>query len=182
MGKKIISLFTIVLFIAFSYSCYATHAIKVDVNTEGKLKGKNVRLIKLQKSTGEYVKFQRGQQARIHEGNIVGSLSEKKISIKNDALEKIDKDKNGNITRIITKDGRGFDVMTAKEEGDRVIFSVSDFAHIPLNEVDVIWVRKPSTILTVGAVLGVLALMGFAMGGPMAGVQFFDDFMIFSIF
>jgi hypothetical protein len=166
MGRKLVAASTIISFMVFSYSCYATSRIKVNSKTEEKFKGKKVKIVKLQKDTGEYIKFPKGQTAFFSEGYIVGALIEREYSLKKTALKKIEKDNKGNITNITTKDGRNFEVMEAREDGDRVIFNASDFARISLSEVDVVWVKKINTLLTIGFVWLLLApLTWLAMSG-----------------
>lgn len=69
MGKKFLVTFTIIAFMAFSYSCYSTKAIKVE--TEKNLDGKELKVVKLQKKSEEYFEFPKKQLTWTSEGDSI---------------------------------------------------------------------------------------------------------------
>lgn len=166
MSKKIVTLFTMAAFMVFSLSCYSTRAITINIKSEADLEGKELKIVKVQTFSGENIIFPKGKPGWIYAGTIVGSYVDKEYSLKKAQLKKIDRDKNGKITHITTEDERSFYVIAAREEGDRIIFRASDFSHIPLSEVNKIWVKKFNLLMTIGLIWLVMLPFALTWSGP----------------
>lgn len=81
MGKKLVSLFTLLAFIIFSLSCTVTKTKKVRVTTLASWKGKEVKILGIMKISGEYIAFDEERPGRVFENNIVGYVGTESISI-----------------------------------------------------------------------------------------------------
>lgn len=71
MGRKYISLFTLVAFMVFCVSCHVTHTRDIDV--VAKWKGKKIKIIKVVKKSGEIIKFSKKNPAYVQNEKIVGT-------------------------------------------------------------------------------------------------------------
>jgi len=73
------SLLTLASFMIFSLSCYTTK--KVDVRTVAGGEGKQVVILAVLKTSGEYVEFSKDQPGRIEDNTIVGVVGTETVSI-----------------------------------------------------------------------------------------------------
>jgi len=78
MGKKLVSLFTLVAFLIFSLSCYTTKKERIE---KAVWKGKKVKILAVMKTSGEYIKFPEKRPGRIYENRIGGIVGTESISI-----------------------------------------------------------------------------------------------------
>jgi len=81
MGKKLISLLTLLAFIIFSLSCTIHKTKKVSVATLAQWKGKKVEILGVMKISGEYVEFDEDSPGGIQQNSIVGITESDVISI-----------------------------------------------------------------------------------------------------
>ena len=156
MNKKIISIFTSLAFIIFSISCYTsrTKEIRTEADWEGK-KVKKVKILWVNKTSGEYIEFSKGNPGRIYEDKIVGTatIMSKKVEIDLTNIKKIRKHSDGSIFKVIDKDGKKYPVVgKAREEEDKFIFFTTyetfKSVFIPLSEVKSLRIKKFDPILT----------------------------------
>ena len=182
MSRKIISLFTLLVFIVFSFSCYTTRLKAVRT---ADLRGKKGKILSLVKTSGEHIRFSKNSLGRIYGDEIAGIavvLSKKKIEITQDNLKEVRRDKKGMISEITHKNGKIYHVvngavrvvstkddLTGKEE-ERIIFfttyETSESVTIPLSEVKSVKVKNFDFVASsclVGAI-GLVFFLGFAVG------------------
>jgi hypothetical protein len=141
MNKKIITVFTLLVFSIFSVSCSTTRL--KEVRTAADWQGKKGKIFWVIKTTGEYIVFPNHNPGRIIGAKIVGKavIPSKEIVIYRFNIKKIKKDKNGNITEIIRKDGKAYLVITktVKSDIEKIIFFLDTGLYksvsIPLSEV-----------------------------------------------
>jgi len=74
MSKKIISLFTLTAFIAFTFSCYSIQKKTIKTITSWKEKGKEVKIVAVLKKSGERIEFPEGEPGKIVGDKIVGEV------------------------------------------------------------------------------------------------------------
>lgn len=79
MSKKIVTLITLFAFIVFSLSCYTTR--KEKVKTVADWEGKEVKILGVMKTSGEYIEFDKKRPGRIYKDSIVGQIGTESISI-----------------------------------------------------------------------------------------------------
>ena len=79
MKRKIISLFTLFAFIVFSISCITTKT--KNVRTVADWQGKKVKILAVDKTSGEHIEFSKKSLGRIYGDKIAGTavLLSKKV-------------------------------------------------------------------------------------------------------
>jgi hypothetical protein len=167
MFKKIVSLFTLAVFLFFNMSCYKT--VMVDVKKVDKLRGRNVKITKVYTKSGEIIEFVKGQ-SRVLDDRIEGKsyIAGEEQELNVSEIEKIKRGKWGTITQILPKKGWEFDVRSARIEGDRVFFKRLKLASvsIPLEDVRVVIVEKFSPVKTLFAtILTAASVIVVTVGG-----------------
>ena len=134
MGKKFVSLFTLVAFISFILSCYSTK-ISI-VRNISDFKGKNVKILGVRNTSGEYIEFNENRPGKIRNGTIEAELKRNiKIDIANVKSINDYKGKLRGVYEIVTKDGEKYIVNRYKKFEDRIIIEGLTHYSIPLNEV-----------------------------------------------
>jgi len=152
MSKKIISSFTMVVFIVFSLSCYTLK--KTEIETVPKEKGGKLKILKVLKSSGELIEFSKKHPGRIYKDTIMGTAIgvTKKIELDKGNVERAEKEKNGKFLIIITKDGVVYKdfIGAVEEEKDKFIFTFesSESVSISLAEVEFVWTKSLNLGLT----------------------------------
>jgi len=151
MKGKIISLFTLLAFVIFSLSCYTTST--KEVRTVVDWKGKKVKILAVDKTSGEHIEFSKDGLGRIYYDSIKGTaiILNKDVEIDRANIESLEKD------RITTKDGKIYRVVTgtARAGKDKIIFSYesSESISIPLSEVKSVRVKRLDPFQTFLAVV-----------------------------
>ncbi len=161
MRKKIISIFTVIAFTVFSLSCYSTKAIKIETGTN--LEGKELKITKLQKKSGEYFEFPKKQSAQISRGIIVGNIILKEYVLDKSDIKKTEYGKKGETIRITTNDGKNLNVAKTQEANEKLIVVAYEYSRIPLSEIDIIWVKKTNILATIGVIYLGLAIFSAAV-------------------
>jgi hypothetical protein len=169
MSRKIISLFTLLAFIVFSLSCYSWK--KKEIKTAADWQRKKGKILWVIKTSGEYIEFSKDNPGRIIGDKIVGKaiILSKKVVIDRANIKRIKRDRNRYISKIISKDGKVYHVITGTviKEKDKIIFTggegLYESVSIPLSEVKSVQVKRfdPFTTLFAGAGLYLLV---FAAG------------------
>jgi len=160
MGKKYVSLFTLVAFISFILSCYSTKTSIVRNIPD--FKGKNVKILGVEKTSGEFIKFNEGIPGKIRNGTIEGELK-RSIEIDIACVESIDdyKGKLRGVYEIVTKDGEKYIVNHYKKLEDRIIIEGLAYYSIPLNEVKmaVVEIKKLNPVMTIIVIVPLAVLL-----------------------
>ena len=160
MNKKVISIFTLLVFIIFSISCYS---IRVrEINTEADWPRKKARILSVVKTSGEQIEFSKDRPGRIYGDKITGTaiILSQEVEIDRADIKTIGRDQKGNIVRITNKDGKKYVVIvgTAREGEDKITFFTSHKTSIsisiPLSEVKSVRFEK----LELGPTLIVLVI------------------------
>jgi SMC interacting uncharacterized protein involved in chromosome segregation len=168
-------------FIVFSLSCVTTRL--KEVKTSADWQGKKVKILAVDKTSGEHIEFSKKNLGRIYGDKIAGTavVLSKKVEITQDNIKKVTKDIKGMISEITHKNGKIYHVvngtvrvvstkgdLTGKEE-DRIIFfttyETSASVTIPLSEVKSVQVKKfdyAKSLCLVGAI-GLAFFLGFAV-------------------
>jgi len=170
MNRKIITVFTLLAFCIFSLSCYATRF--KEVRTVDDWQGKKGKIFWIIKTTGENIVFTNNNPGRIIGDKIVGKaiIPSKEIVIYRFNIKKIKKDKNGNITEIIRKDGETYLVLTktVRKEKAKIIFFLDTGSYksvsIPLSEVKSMQIKRFDPLKTLLNVVGPFAVYFAAIG------------------
>lgn len=171
MGKRLVSLFTIVAFIIFSISCLGIYTTKKDrITKAASWRGKKVKILAVMKTSGEYIEFPREQPGKILGDKIVAGLEKENIEIDRADLKEVIRNEKRKIWEITTKDGKVYFADSYRSLGDKIVARVHKLSFsIPLSEVEMAWVKRVDPILTflanvgvvvlvLGAVLGIIAL------------------------
>ncbi len=143
MGKKILTFITLVAVIIYSTSCAVHTTKKKRVMTVADWEGEEIEILKVLKTSGEYIEFPNEQPGRIYKDTITGDVK-KEIEIDRENIEEIDRNKEGKISSILTKDGKIYwvsvnDVILEIET--KIIITIYESVFIPLSEVELIWVK-----------------------------------------
>ena len=157
MSKKNVSLFTLIAFIVFSLSCYTIREKKV--KTVSDWEGKEVTIMGVQKTSGEYIEFQKDSPGRIYKDTIIGK-AKKKFEIARANVKKTGIDTEGEIAEITTKDGKVYPIISSKITEDKIILEAYESISIPLSEVELVWVKKAGPAGIAIAIIGVVAVVG----------------------
>jgi len=172
MNKKVISIFTLLAFVVFSLSCYTTRLKQL--RTTADWEGKIVKILSVEKTSGEYIKFSKDNPGRIDRFKITGTATRisKKVEIYPDEVKEIRKHHDGSIFELINKEGEIFHVVgTVIEEEDKFIFfttyETSESVSIPFSEVKmaVAMIKKKDPVLTFLASIGKFYLVVGALFG-----------------
>ena len=167
--KKFISLFTIVALIVFTISCSTIN--HREVKTVADWGGKDIKVFKVVKISGETVEFPKKQPGKIHKDNIIG-LSEKVTQVKEIDrmnIRSINRDQNGNILEVTTEEGKMFQVAKGSAiEGEKkvtctVILESFKSVTIPLSDVKTIEaeeIESKSFFSNILMILGAAVLAG----------------------
>jgi hypothetical protein len=156
MRNKIVSLFTLVAFIIFTFSCYI-YTTKKERGETVYTKGGKVLVLAVMKTSGEYIEFPKDLPGQIDRDTIVGTTTSlKELEIEPNLVERIKKDQEGKIIEITTKDGTTYRDMTIREEENKFICSFYEYGKIsiPLSEVQLAWVKRVDPALTFLTVMG----------------------------
>ena len=167
MSRKIISLFTLLVFIVFSLSCYSWK--KKEIKTAVDWKGKKRKILSLVNTSGEYIEFAKDEPGQIYGDEIIGKaiILGKEMKIDRANIKRIKRDRNRYISKIISKDGKVYHVITGTviKEKDKIIFTggegLYESVSIPLSEVKSVRVKRfdPFTTLLAGAGVGALVFV-----------------------
>ena len=171
MNKKIISMFTLLAFVIFSFSCstygvrsYSTKEIRTEADYQGKgfKKGEIFWVIK---TSGEYIEFSKDRPGRIYKDKIVGRAIKmsKKVEIERADVKKIRKHSDGRIFEVINKDGKIYQAVgMVKEEDDKFIlftaYTSLEKVSIPLSEVKSLRIKMLDSLLTALCVVGYIGI------------------------
>jgi len=164
MSREIIASFTLLAFIVFSISCFTTRL--KEVRTVADWQGAKVKILALNKTSGEYVEFSKKRPGRIYGDKIAGTavvsgtavVLSKKVEITQDNIKGITRDHKGMISEILNKKGKIYHVvngtarvvstkddLTGKKE-KRIIFIATyntyESVTIPLSEVKSVKVKN----------------------------------------
>jgi hypothetical protein len=171
MGKKIISLITIIAFMSFSLSCTVYKTTKERITPKSRLKGTRVEILAVMKTSGEYIEFPKGWPGEISRDNISGP-ARKELEINRDDIQEIRRTVEGRIYEIITRDGKNFPTPGSIKDRtnfqfleDRIRVTYYELITIPLQEVEIAWVKRVDLGMAFMASLGVVALTAVAVAG-----------------
>lgn len=164
MGRKVISLFTLLSFMVFSYSCYTIGEKKPE--TVARLKVKKlwgVNVLSVTKKSGEKIVFRKGHYGKIVKGGVQARFSnnmvQKAIEIMD--IQKIVRDKQGNIIDVHTMDGRHIEILGSEEGVERIHYLTyeSDYEVIPFSELKSIQIKYYDSTKTFLLVFGITVTM-----------------------
>ena len=157
MNKKIISIFTLLAFVIFSFSCSLTNTKKV--RTAADWHWKKGKIFSVVKTSGEYIIFSKKNPGRIYSDNIIGAaiIMSKKVEIDQDNIKKTRK-RDGSIFEIINKEGKIYHVVgTVREEEGKFIcfttYETFELVSIPLSEVKSLEIKHLNFLLTALAIV-----------------------------
>ena len=132
----------------------------------------------VQKTSGEHIEFSKKRPAHIKEDHVVGSVLEETL-IERSKLKGVTVDSKGKLLEITPQDGKTYQVVYGKIEGDKVRYvtnsSPMHTVSIPLSEIELVWVKRINTIATLTtnlvivsavALLGVVGFSGAAEPPP----------------
>ncbi len=167
MRKKLVSLFTLVAFIVFTFSC-SVYTTKKERGETVYAKGGKVKVLAVMKTSGEYVEFPKDLPGYIIGDTIIGTaMSLKELEIELNLVQRIKKDQNGKIIEITTKNGTTYRDMIIREEENKFICSSYEYGEkilIPISEVQLAWVKRVDPGLTFLAVMGGISAGILALG------------------
>ena len=145
--KKITALFAMFSFSVFMFSCYTTKNIKID--TLDAKKSKDTEILRVTKTSGEIIEFNKDRPGKIVADKVTGTAVKitKEIELEKEDIKEIKKSK-GKISKIITRDGKSYEVFSAfsKERKDKFIiavaFDTNESVTIPLSQVSLVGIEQ----------------------------------------
>lgn len=164
--KKFISIFIVLAFILFSFSCYITRIRelrKIPV-----MKRSEALILSVDKTTGEHIEFSKDNPGRVHKDMIVGIaiIRSKELVVKRADVKKIRTHSDGSIFEVIDKEGKIYHVVSIGiEEEDKIIFfttyETSESVSIPFSEIKSAQakIRSKNPSLTFLAYVGAFSLL-----------------------
>jgi len=162
--NKVVSLITLFFFMIFMLSCSTTYVTKrVSVKPENVF-GKDVKIVGVQTKSGAYIEFTKSIPAEFHLDSIQGYSI---VSIAKDNIHELIM-KDGEISEIVTKDGRRLTFLYISTTFDNKKRPISNYLcteriSIPHPEIDLVWIEKVDEVSKVDqrkvgvAVLGAIA-------------------------
>jgi len=162
MKQKAIALLTLCSFVFFTFSCFAIYKTKKEkIETVKSWKGESFEILAVLKKSGEEVKFSKKNPGRIQNDFIVGggSLEIEKSQIEKKII------KRGKIVELRIKDGQAFlnPEVLSETQSKITISNPGARMSIPIEEVELVWIRKFDPGLTFLASVGVI-------GGVLVGI------------
>jgi hypothetical protein len=177
MGKKSITLFTLIAFIVFSISClttsyetqYETRKFSTTPdNLESKIvtaQGVTTKIIGVQIASGEYIELSEDLPVEVYQDIIKGYRTKMEVIDLANVVKVIRK--NGRIYEIETRDGKRYGVYSLV---DGYKYRCSEPISIPISEVELVWIeifttetQEMSSIKTLGLVGPLIAVALIAM-------------------
>lgn len=167
MKMRITSLFTLLAFILFSWSCMTRYVKREEAKTVTESKKDEIKIIGLQIIKGGYIEFSEKDPATISNKSIEGmAILEKELEIHRSDIDHIQGEKGKGPAEIRTKDGKIYKIISYHEtEQSIVVTKMYDWISIPINQVELVWVQKtrPSRaaifLVTVGSIAALVAIV-----------------------
>ena len=172
MEKKAISLVTIALFILSFNTCVLREKVVMGPDKLAGARPVALRVVGVQKKTGEILKFSRQSGATVAGDNIFipepGGASP--VDLAKGEIKDWMKNDRGKLTHVEMKDGRVFQVRGHKEKAEGpIVRGALALSPIPLSEVDLVWVSRTdklaSGVATALASAGIAAVVLVAAVG-----------------
>ena len=183
MSKKAAALATVVMFLVTLNSCVMREKVAMGPDKLAGARPVALRVVGVQKKTGEILKFSRQSGATVAGDNIFipepGGASP--VGLAQREIKNWMYDDRGKLTHVEMMDGRVFQVRAARpasrDSRGPVVGDALALIPIPLSEVDLVWVSKTdklasgvaTTLASAGAalvVVGVVALIALAINPP----------------
>jgi hypothetical protein len=156
MGKRVISVSTLVFFVVFLVSCTSTSYQKTKVNVSpDSSEAKSLRVLGIQTTSGDYIEFLRDPAAQIGQYRVQGYRAEKVTIDKSMVNNVTQKDKA--LSEIITQDGKRYLIYSTS--GNQ--YTCYEYISVPNSEVELVSVervsaaKKVSALKTTALVIGV---------------------------
>lgn len=174
MVRRITSVITLVAFFFFSVCCVSHYVKQVDIKKASESKKRSLLIVGVQTTSGKYFQFTEKEPARIIGDTILGKvIAEKKVEIDNSDVSHVNKNQKGEITKVTTKDGKIYEVLTSFQTDDKIVLAkILEPISIPLSQAELIWVYKTSqasaflvggaVILAVGAIIAIIAVSTYS--------------------
>ena len=162
MIKKSVSIFTLFCFLLSSWSCVVKKKVAIAPDEMASTKSKT-DIIAVLKTSGERIEFHKAGPGHVQESEIIGCSG---------IPETVEFPKSGSMGTlrlasrqvIKSKDGREFLLLRKiKEDKATVVFEQIPQIRIPLNEIQLIYIKKTDGIMTFFATVGVIG--GIILGG-----------------
>ena len=168
--RKIMALFLIMSLVSLNFSCASYKVVKKDVNTAPEWEGEEHEILKVLKSSGEYVEFPKENPARVFGSSVVGVQVTKDIALELNQFDLISMEKVGAAT-YKTEDGVTYHVKKRKE--DKVYCDKQEIIQIPLSKVEAVWLKENESFSLLGSsaflilFVGGIVVVGIAAMGNM---------------
>jgi hypothetical protein len=177
MARRIVALFTLLAFLIFSGSCMVYRVQQKSFASVAR-KGPRVKILALQTKAREYLEFGESRPARISNGVVLGEVL-KTVEFRREDIAEWTAFSSNLPHLVRTKDGRSYNVLAARFEGDQLVCQAYMPVSIPLADVDLAWIKTANTGAsigqTIGAVLAVGLLIALLAVDEDAGDEFFDS-------
>lgn len=136
MTKKIVSIFTIVAFCVFSFSCMKTVSEVRKVPKRASLIGERTYVYSVQTKQGRQIDFTDDAPGYL-EQNVIEGYQKAQILIEKNQIREITKQKDSNYI-IITHEGKQYRGHLTSESK----YLCQEYISIPFSEIDLIWVKR----------------------------------------
>lgn len=165
MPKKAVALATVVMFLVTLNSCVFRKKIEMGPDKLSGARPLAMRVVGIQKKTGEILKFSRKSGATVAGDKVFipepGGASPVDLAL--DDVKNWMKDDRGHPTHVEMKDGRVFQVRGGEKTEGLIVGGALPLSPIPLSEVDLVWVSKTdklaSGVATALASVGITAVL-----------------------
>jgi len=161
MAKKIVSLMTIAAFLVFSQTCTLYSTKKVGPDVAAQKADKDVKVMRVLKTSGEIVEFDEKSPGYIVKNSVVGKSNIKEtVEVSKENIQKIAQHDNKKIISVTTKDGKIYSpIISYTEMPDKIVVEAYGTESIPLTDIEMIWLKErnpgASTLATLGLVAAV---------------------------
>jgi hypothetical protein len=162
MAKKIVALFVLAAFSLFNVSCLTPRrppsrfqkTVKKNIAEVDRSNSK-MRIVNVITKTGDNIEFREKDPGNFVPGGmaVAGNIMQELEFDKKD-IKVVYKGKSGKISRIETKSGQVYKVLSSTDEADKVRIRVYSPTTIPFSDIQQVWIRKTDVALV--ATLGVI--------------------------
>lgn len=162
MARKSVAIFTLGAFLLLTWSCVKIRSTRLESSPEVVWSDVGGPILAVQKKSGERVEFSKENPGRFIKDSVVGNIWTR-LEFDKSQVKSTKSDQRGRVLGVTTNDGKPYGLKSSMVTGDKITGFYFDRVSIPVSEVDLVWIRKVNTGLTVlvnvGLVVAVSAVV-----------------------
>jgi hypothetical protein len=155
--RKILALFLMLSVTALHFSCAGYRVVRKDIETAPEWDGKKHEILRVLKTSGEYIEFSKINPARVYGSSVVGVKVTKDVALEIEQFDSISKDK-ADANTYKTEDGLTYHVR--KRTKDKIYCDMLETIQIPLSDVSTVWLKEGESFSLLGSSAFLLLFIG----------------------